>query len=212
MVEIIQEKRRPSFGERVNRGLGTALQAGSQFMQQQQAESQKQQEQEAIARALGDEASGLPRDFQKMAYESQLKGQEQGNKLRGAKEEKNEEAIGLLSGAIDTVNRMKQLRKKGNLGIGATYSPFPETRKEAGEYEQLGKSLIQYATNIPIRNRIEFETLAEQLYDPNITDATAEGILNAMERIIGNSMESLGRSIGTSQNQQKRPPLSAFQR
>lgn len=115
-------------------------------------------------------------------------------KEQSEKQEKNRQALAPLQGAMDALNRMRELRAKGNLGIGASYSPFAKTREQAGEYEQLGKSLIQYATNIPIRNRLEFETLAEQLYDPNITDATAKGVLNSIERIIRNSMAEFQES------------------
>jgi hypothetical protein len=47
------------------------------------------------------------------------------------------------------------------------------------------------ASTIPIRNQREFETLSHNLFDPTITDAKAEGILNAMEKIIRASMEGV---------------------
>jgi hypothetical protein len=127
-----------------------------------------------------------------------------------------------LEGARETLDRMRKIRQKNNLGIGSGFLGVfsPETRKDRGEYEQLGKSLIQYATNIPIRNKLEFETLAERLYDATVSDDEAEGILKAMERIIENAMNPYkelegGRQENTSssnQGMQKKPPLTSFMR
>ncbi len=64
-----------------------------------------------------------------------------------------------------------------------------------------------------IRNQKEFEVLAEKLYDPNIRDADAEGILNAMTRIIENSMKAHSSEEGQDQNQkQERPSITSFDR
>ena len=110
---------------------------------------------------------------------------------------------------------MRQLGKGGRLGKTLTRGIFGgEQAKERGEYEQLGKSLISLASTIPIRNKAEFETLAENLYNPSIRDAEREGILNAMEQIINQGLQEHG-GIGqrSSQSQIKeRPPLSSFKR
>ena len=45
------------------------------------------------------------------------------------------------------------------------------------------------ASSIAIRNQMEFETLSSQLYDPSLSDDAREGVLNAMERIIGQSLQ-----------------------
>lgn len=212
MIQILDENRRRTPAENFASAFGGLLQQGNQFMQQQKQMQEQAKQKAAIAKVLGVEHQDLPLEFQKMAYESQLKGNEAAKKLQGEQQEK----LQPLQGALDIIGQMRNLRKKNNLGIGATFSPFAETRKQAGEYSQLGKSLIQYATNIPIRNKLEFETLAEELYDPNITDAAAEGVLDAMERIINNSIQSVGGAQGNVQanqpQQQKRPPLTAFQR
>lgn len=120
-----------------------------------------------------------------------------------------------LEGALETLQRMKDLRKQGNLGWGSQISKFwsPEVRRQFGEYEQLGKSLISLASNIPIRNRQEFETLADKLYDPTISDDEAEGILSAMERIISNSQMAISdEPMGRNSKKNERPPLTSFMR
>ena len=129
-----------------------------------------------------------PEEQFSIAKHNQLR-QQQENKINDARNQK----IAPLESALDTVNEMREIRKKGNLGRGSSIIGFSggETARDRGKYEQLGKSLIQYATNIPIRNKLEFETLAERLYDASITDAEAEGVLDAMESIIQKSLKGV---------------------
>ncbi len=127
-----------------------------------------------------------------------------------------------LEGALETIAEMRKIGSKGNLGIGSSItSAFnPETRKDVGRYEQLGKSLISYASTIPIRNKLEFETLSHDLFDSSLSDAKREGILAAMEKIVRNSLESYSRPEGMESGsmlpesvqpqQQERPPLTSF--
>ncbi len=223
MVQIIEENRKPSFGENFSQAIGGALQGAGQFQEHLKSQKMNQQAIQTANKLLGMDTSGFDPEtrkqlvLQKFKQEGDLNLQSNkfANEMQKNTEKKDEEILP-LEGAFDILNRMKALRKKGNLGIGSTYSPFSQTRKEAGEYEQLGKSLIQYATNIPIRNRIEFETLAENLYDPTTTDAKAEGILDAMQRIIENSIQAAGgqisknkSSIGANKTGQRKP-LSSF--
>jgi len=106
----------------------------------------------------------------------------------------------LLTG-LDIVSRQRDLLKKGNLGpkvaftgtgrkAGSTFSK--EGIKDRAEYQRLGKSLISLATTIPIRNRLEFETLSQGLYDPNAKQEEIEGALEGMQRIIQNNLGATG--------------------
>jgi len=106
----------------------------------------------------------------------------------------------LLTG-LDVVNRQKELLKRGNLGpkvaftgtgrkAGSTFSK--QGIKDRAEYQRLGKSLISLATTIPIRNRLEFETLSQGLYDPNAKQEEIEGALEGMERIIRDNLGATG--------------------
>jgi len=129
-----------------------------------------------------------------------------------------------LQGALKTINEMEKLGTKGNLGIGTKVRGIfsPNTRRDAAEYERLGKSLISFSSNIPIRNRQEFETLAHDLYDPSISDDAREGILSAMKTIIQNSMKSFTAQEEAQEHQtseaspsreptsNERPPLTSF--
>jgi len=135
---------------------------------------------------------------------------------RRQEHKKIREKIAPLQGALQVINNMEELGNKGNLGIGSSAYQIisPETRKDREEYEQLGKSLIQFASNISIRNQAEFNTLAEKLYDPSISDAGRKGILDAMKRIIQNSMnaytENEPEETAEQIQKQERPPLTSF--
>ena len=140
-----------------------------------------------------------------------------------ASREKNErevrEKASPYEGALKTVQEMRDIGKKGRLGFGSGIRGLlsKDTRNDRAKYTQLGKSLIQFASNIPIRNKAEFETLAHDLYDPSITDASREGILDAMEAIISNSLRSMSPQMQNEQEpvapqQKERPPLQSFMR
>lgn len=240
MIQIIPAAHgKKSFSEKLNAGIGRGLEIGSQLMQQhekKQAESLQQQQRNAKLKELtGLDLSDIPEPVQqkfvesflqrqgqkeKYGFESEMaaeeairKAQLEGQKLSGQKREK----IAPFQAGIQTINEMRNLRQKGNLGIGASYSPFSATRQDAAQYEQLGKSLISLASTIPIRNQQEFKTLAENLYDPNITDATAKGILDAMENIIKRNMQSFEEEENIempskTEKPKEKPPLSSFHR
>lgn len=241
MVQILEEGR-PSFVQSLLGGLAEGIPGALQQYQQQKKQIADMQRENEAAKRFGIDLSGIndpnmrkqaltfalqgeqnkqksALDFQNQVFLENLKQGFESEKLSG----KNKEKLAPFQGALEVLDRMRELRSGGNLGIGATFSPLPNTRRDAGEYSQLGKSLIQLSTNIPIRNRQEFETLAENLYDPNITDAAAEGILNAMERIIKNSMaqfngeETVGieRPIsapGIMKKSENKPPIKSFMR
>lgn len=125
----------------------------------------------------------------------------------------NHEKQQALLGAKKRVQEQKNRIASGHIGpktsfigsgrkYGSTWSS--EGQKIRGEYEQAGKSLIQYASSIPIRNRLEFETLGEKLYDPNLTQEEAAGTYKAMEDIINDSLSAVGyKDKGESVSQEK---------
>lgn len=231
MVQVIGSNRQkaPTFAESI--GLGLSQGATNALQQYQQMKQQQQQAQQESGN-----------EMRKLAYESSLRGQESENKFQreaGLKREmfekesalKNQQLAGKeyqekiqpLQGALSVVDEMRNIRSKNNIGRGSSITGFfgGETAKDRGEYETLGNSLIQYASSIPIRNRLEFEKLAGRISDPSTTDAEAEGILNAMQRIIQNSLSvyqgnetspqdkfpGIGKIEGQSKN---KPKLSSF--
>jgi hypothetical protein len=143
---------------------------------------------------------------------------------------------------LGIVDRQRELLKTGHLGgiqtsLGKTGRDWGSGFESAGtsaraEYERLGKALISQATSISIRNLREFETIADKLYDPNISQEEIKGTIDAMERIIkkdyieeqltsnGQDPDSISNAekmaivnqgqVGEVQQKQKRP-LSAFE-
>lgn len=183
--------------------MGASVLQNRMGIEQQVAQEKEQKKQEALQKRkspllskalngeiLTKEEKSLfsPEEQFAIAKHNQVREQQE-RKLNTEREEK----IAPLETALETIDEMRKLRQKGNLGRGSGIIGLAggETARDRGKYEQLGKSLIQYATNIPIRNQLEFETLAERLYDASITDAEAEGVLDAMENIIQNSLRGV---------------------
>lgn len=201
MVQIIQENRKPTFLEQ----LGTGFEGFMSGLEQAQARGNEQRRNMLFSELLsGGDLS--QQDMGMFSPEEQLKASTLMQKQQEGQQKqllKAQEEIAPLMGAMDTVQRMREIRSQGNLGMFSRATQFlpggSDVRRDRGEYSQLGKSLIQYATNIPIRNKMEFETLAERLYDPNVTDAEAEGILDSMERIISGSLSQYGVQMPYSQ-------------
>jgi hypothetical protein len=135
------------------------------------------------------------------------------------KQAKAQENLAPLEAGIKTIQTMRDIGKKGRLGRGSGISGSfgGVSAKDRSEYERLGKSLISLSSNIPIRNKAEFETLASDLYDPSLPDETREGILNAMEQIIEQNMAQYKGGFAGEMRKDKpqkseRPPLSSFKR
>lgn len=202
MVQIIQERRNPRTSEKFAAAFQQAAQQIPEMYQKHQMQQEQMRSQgmnrEAVKKLTGLDLEdpemqkiALQQGFQGQirGQEAQMKAQEAAQKLQNEKIEK----FAPIQAGLETINQMRNLRQKGNLGFGSGYLGLinADTRRDRGEYSQLGKSLIQMATTIPIRNKLEFETLAESLYDPDITDAEAEGVLNAMEQILTRSAREM---------------------
>lgn len=183
------------FGKSASTGLESFLSARKERNKKQEDQEELKKANESIKKNYGIELSGVKDpEMRKLLISESLKGQNQQKKYDIDNDKVIRDKVEPLKAAKDALNQMRIIRDKGNLGIGASKIGYfgGETAKDIGEYQTLGNSLIQYATNIPIRNRIEFEKLAGHLGDPNITDQEAEGILEGMERIINNSLSQYG--------------------
>lgn len=237
MVQVLgAPQQRESFGSMMGKNLATGFNQGlSQGMQNLAKKAQDEQKftnDEKLERLksglrkeekVGDYAHSEKLAEMKGQFAKEAKQDEFAKTLLKDQQKIQDELIP-LQGAMSSVQKMRQLRSKGNLGRGSGFfgSLGGETATDRGEYEQLGKSLISYATTIPIRNRIEFETLADKLIDPSLPDAEAEGVLNAMEKIVRDAaMPLLSRIQGseqpsmqqpTNEKVKERPPLTSFHR
>lgn len=76
--------------------------------------------------------------------------------------------------------------------------------KERAKFMQVGKGLIQAATPIVIRNRIEFETLADKLMDPELSiqelEGTYEGLRDVIEKELKQNREENKKLFGNRSN------------
>jgi hypothetical protein len=206
MLQIIDEMpKRPKFMDQL---LGGVQKAGQQLpgLLGNMAEDQK------IEQLTGQNVSGLSPEMKQLFFQNIMKGQGQNQAKQGA----YQKAQGLI-------NRAKQISQTGHLGpkvgilgtgrdFGSTFSS--EGQKLRSEYKQIGKALVQAAAPLKITNRAEFQHYAEDLEDPTRNLEDIQGSLEALERIIRDSMqmEQLDSSVGSPVSQQKRPSLSSFMR
>lgn len=172
------------------------------ILQNRQKELSTQQQQAREAKSF--EEAGIDSDIAGLPKE--VRAQEI------KRRQKQKEETQSLEGALDIVGRIRDLNTGIGLGpTGLPFKGFESVRKTRAEAEQLGKSLISFATTIPIRNRLEFETLAGQLIDPNLNQAARAGVLDAMERILSVQLPEGGRKEQEVQlDEQGRRPLTAF--
>jgi hypothetical protein len=181
---------------------------------EEREKSEKLQREKQNVEAIIDASDLSPEE--KEAYKQQITSETAAKQVAKLKEKsstqvKQEEKQQIYETGIKTIDRMRNIGKKGNLGrTSILFKGFGgETDKDFAEYEQLGKSLIALSTTIPIRNRLEFETLAHNLYDPSLTDSAREGILNALESILKSNLIT---TESTTSELPTRHPLSSFKR
>lgn len=234
MVQVLNpnvKPRGPSFSEQI--GLNEmARNAGTNFGSGFASVGKEKQIDAKIQELTGKDVSGLPLESKmkllemnehfnnqkslqndKFSQEKELQGLKSQEKTF-ENNQKLQEKIAPFQAGLQTIEQMRNLRQKGNIGFGSKVSGIwdPETRKNRAEYETLGNSLISLASTIPIRNKAEFETLTGKLNDPSLTLSEIDGVLDAMERIITQNMQSQqSDSSLPSMNKNQRPPLSQFQ-
>jgi hypothetical protein len=145
-IQVLENNKKPSFGQRSSNAVGAALQGGQQLMQQHQ-------EKEALRGALGDEAVDLPRDFQKMAYESKLKQQQQTDKLQG-----EEEGIKTLEDAFG--------KRFADVFKASTVQGRSELLKKALDAKQRGLDINEYLSSNPDLDQRQFTELETKTEGP----------------------------------------------
>ena len=232
MVQILAPKHHPSFSEKlglnnIGKQFGEGFTSGVELSLDRKDEMRQEAKKakEAQVKAERDYENAL--NLKKYEYEQKkeiegLKGQRKGDEADIKNRKELQEKIMPFQNGLETINEMRNLIKGGNLGLGSEFLSVlnPEARKDRAKYEQLGKSLISLASNIPIRNQKEFETLASNLYNPSNSDATNEGIMDAMESIITRSLQQFqlpNQQESQQENnmqapQQERPDILSFHR
>lgn len=184
MASLIFPKaeRQRSNSERFMDAFGGAAEKESTLIPQHLVQQKQMSEENEALKKYGIEAAGIHNsEIRKQIVADALKGNMESQKLMQQRQEK----MLPFQAGLQTVQRMRDLGEIGHLGKGTSIQGFlnPEAAKANAEYQQLGKSLIQLASSIPIRNKVEFETLAEQLYDPSIRDSKRAGIIAFGKRV-----------------------------
>jgi molecular chaperone GrpE (heat shock protein) len=183
MVEIIRENRGPTFAEKFGTAVGKGLDSGSQLYEAYQKKQRLREENEAFKR-MGMDLSGITDpELRKTIISETLKGQNR----------KKQEDTQKFSTGLETIDRMRAIINKGNVGRGSSILGFfpGETQRDRGELEQLGKSLIPLvAAGVPIRNQKEFEEYKRTITDPSSPDDRFLGALDGLERIFKEKINS----------------------
>lgn len=207
MVQVLAANPKPrkiSFGEQLSEGVQKAIPMAQKYYDEykddQKRNAAAENESKSLMENFGINVSGLSSEMRKSVVAESLKGQnrmelENARNLAKSQEPsandiKNKEKVSGYKNALSTINKMKEIGKNGNLGVGTSFwqAIDPNARKDAGAYETFGKSLIQYISDIPIRNKAEFEVMAHSLYDPSLSDATREGILDSLQSRLEEAM------------------------
>ena len=170
MVQVLPKVE--SFGEEFGRAFGGGASQGFfSGMQQSSQNKQMQRQKQQLSKLTGMDLSEIndPKILEK-AFEMYSQGKNKENefarqagenekqfqrekelltqKLSGTKKETENKPAEYRSG-LDTISKMRKIRKKNNLGRGSAGFGFfgGETAKDRGEYTTLGNSLIQYASS-----------------------------------------------------------------
>jgi hypothetical protein len=98
-----------------------------------------------------------------------------------------EEDVGRFKTGLETINQMREIAGKKNIGRGSGVwgTLFGgETAEDSAEFAQLGKSLIPLvAAGVPIRNQREFDEYKKVITDPSSQLSAIEGALNGIQKI-----------------------------
>jgi hypothetical protein len=215
MVTVLQgPERKKSVANQLIGGFGAGINAVSNIVGQKQekeellaSEARKAKEAEASESRKYEQSLGLIEyEYNRKKEIEELKGQRKSQESEDKKNQELNEKIMPFENGLQTIGEMRNIIKGGNLGLGSEYLSIlsPEARTDRAKYEQLGKSLIALSSTIPIRNQREFEVLAHNLYNPSNSDATNEGIMDAMESIIKRTVQQY-MTPGQNQDRQQKP-------
>ncbi len=179
----------PYSEDQVRKAMGWNVQEGRAY---EQANANARRAYDNEVKSISNQNEQILNRFQREKHfnkEYKLKERKQ-NESEKTERNKIKKEKGNLENALKSVNTMKSIRKNGTLGIGSSVRGIlsPKARKDRGKYVTLGNSLISYASAIPVRNKVEFETLTGKINDPSITDAEAQGVLEGLEQVIKDSL------------------------
>jgi hypothetical protein len=221
MIQVLQENKRPSLGQKFSNALGVGLQGANQLYQQHQAQEQQKQRNSQLSELLGYDVSQLPENMQmealKNKFASQLQGEKfgfeneaTGNKLRGEQEQK-EASKKITQGAFD---RIAQLIPKVGKGSGVLGMFGGKQAEHTGEFTSLTGALEAHLVDMVNKGTLSntrFKYITETLLPkPTDTQDEIKGKMKGLAQILDLDPSVLGS--GPISKEGKRPPLTAFQR
>lgn len=222
MIQIIQEKRKPSFGEKFSNAIGTGIQGANQIMQGLEANNQAAQRRAQLQSLTGIDA---PEEFQQKAFEAAMQRQLQkekygyeadiaAQKLKGEKNEE-QEAHQLTQNAF---NRLVDLYP--SLGRGSDILGYfgGKTAEKSGEFTSLTGALESHLVEMVNRGTLSntrFKYITENLLPkPTDTRDTIKGKLKGLAQILNLDMGKLGggtlKNTSDTTKTGERKPLSSF--
>jgi hypothetical protein len=175
MVDIISERRQPSFGERLNSSLGVGLEKGSQLYQ-----GHKQN------KAL--EKMGIDPDIYDPEYRKVL--------LQGFAKKKEDASINkikTLEGLKKSISEMKQLAQEKGIGLLGNFNQGDMARYNRGRMQTLKGELLNYYKTLFPRGltQQEFKKLESDYLPSNLdTVSGMDGKLDAFSDLIERKLES----------------------
>lgn len=237
MVQILQPRQRfgELLGQQIGQGLGNAAKSFTERLGMKKQQEQKSQllgdENEALKSIYGIDLGQITDpEIRQLIIGEKLKGQTASEKNAI---EMNQKSAPLKIG-LDTIQKMKAIKDRGNLGIGSSFLSAISTdaRKDRAEYQQLGRSLIPLVSaGVGIRNEKEFEEYKKVITDPSASDDAIDGALHGLEDLLNRQMqeysssysnpfssESMGKMMREGGSPfdmpqgKQRPPLSSFHR
>lgn len=224
MVQIIQEKRNPSFGEKFSNAVGGGLQVGNQIMQGAQTQQAQQKRNEQIKKLTGMDVAP---EFQEKAFEAAMQRQLQkekygfesdkaAEKLKGEKLEEDESK----QITQDAFNRLVDLYP--SLGRGSNIMGMfgGKTAEKSGEFTSLTGALESHLVEMVNKGTLSnarFNYITETLLPkPTDTRDTIKGKLKGLAQILNLDSGKLGGGIAknnsssSSIGSNQRKPLSSF--
>ena len=223
MLQVIQERKKPSFGEKFSRAVGTGLEMGNQFMKEQQSEKLKEEKNKQLQQLTGMDLSSLPPEMQQKAFEHAMQKQLQEQKYgfeseKTARKLREEQAEKDESHQItqDAFNRLVDLYPSLGRGSDILGMFGGKTAEKSGEFTSLTGALESHLVEMVNKGTLSntrFKYITETLLPkPTDTRDTIKGKLKGLAQILNLDIGKLGGKSGSigGTNKQERPPLSSF--
>ena len=185
-------QRQSSFMDQLGIGVGAGLAAGMQSSSQRFAQQMQVKEENEALKRFGVDLSGISDpDLRKTLIQNVMK--------------KKVDDTQKFSSGIETLNQMKEILNRGNIGWGSGLKKYLSSAvaSDSAEYAALGRSVIPLTTaGLRITNKNEFEEFKKVITDPTAREAEIEGAINGLMSIFTRKLEEDDNQISSIMNPQ----------